>query len=117
MTVPEIKTETSPLKDTPAKKYLCSNYLFCNWDDHSGSLKTIVIVLFGTAGAITLGLLTQIYYGEYQIQPGGSVTSDSYECSEIGLDMLKRGGNAVDAAVATTFCLGVTNFHVTGLGG
>lgn len=31
--------------------------------------------------------------------------------------MLKKNGNAVDAAVASTLCMGVVNPHITGLGG
>ncbi|CAH1801096.1 unnamed protein product, partial [Owenia fusiformis] len=46
-----------------------------------------------------------------------AVTSDVAECSKVGRNILKRGGNAVDAAIATTFCMGVVKPHFTGLGG
>ena len=39
------------------------------------------------------------------------------ECSEIGLNMIERGGNAMDAAVAAMFCVGVVNAESSGLGG
>jgi len=39
----------------------------------------------------------------------GAVASENIICSEIGVYVLKDGGNAVDAAVATTFCVGVVN--------
>jgi gamma-glutamyltranspeptidase/glutathione hydrolase/leukotriene-C4 hydrolase len=39
----------------------------------------------------------------------GAVASENIRCSDIGVDVLKEGGNAVDAAVATTFCIGVVN--------
>ena len=39
----------------------------------------------------------------------GAVASENIQCSEIGVDVMKEGGNAVDAAVATTFCIGVVN--------
>lgn len=40
----------------------------------------------------------------------GAVASENGACSEMGVGVLKEGGNAVDAAIATTFCIGVTNF-------
>ena len=39
----------------------------------------------------------------------GAVASENILCSEIGVDVMKDGGNAVDAAIATTFCTGVVN--------
>ncbi|GAA1620651.1 gamma-glutamyltransferase [Kribbella alba] len=48
---------------------------------------------------------------------GGAVSSVDPEATNIGLDVLRRGGNAVDAAVATAAALGVTEPYSAGIGG
>jgi gamma-glutamyltranspeptidase / glutathione hydrolase len=48
---------------------------------------------------------------------GGAVSSVDAVASQVGIDVLKRGGNAADAAVATAAALGVTEPYSTGIGG
>lgn len=50
-------------------------------------------------------------------KPHGAVATDHADCSRIGTNLLQEGGNAIDAAVAATICMGVVGPHKTGLGG
>ncbi len=48
---------------------------------------------------------------------GGAVASDDVEATSAGLDVLRHGGNAIDAAVAVAATLGVADPFVAGIGG
>ncbi|CAH1184987.1 unnamed protein product [Phyllotreta striolata] len=47
----------------------------------------------------------------------GAVVSSGHGCADIGVSIMKKGGNAADAAIATLFCEGVAMSESTGLGG
>ncbi|CEF69007.1 Gamma-glutamyltranspeptidase family-containing protein [Strongyloides ratti] len=46
-----------------------------------------------------------------------AVSTDNGLCSEIGRDILKRGGNAIDSIIASLICIGTVNPQSSGLGG
>lgn len=47
----------------------------------------------------------------------GMVTSPHHLASQAGLDILKEGGSAIEAAVAMAACLAIVYPHMTGIGG
>ena len=59
------------------------------------------------------------YRGRGRVATGarGMVAADHGRCSDAGADVLRAGGCAVDAAVATALCQGVMNPMASGVGG
>ncbi|KAI6026195.1 nucleophile aminohydrolase [Pisolithus microcarpus] len=47
----------------------------------------------------------------------GAVASENKRCSDVGVELMKDGGNAVDAAIGAAFCIGVVNMFSSGIGG
>lgn len=55
--------------------------------------------------------------GRDDVGQNGIVSSGKYEASKIGKEIMENGGNAVDAAVAVGFALGLVEPNATGIGG
>lgn len=73
-----------------------------------------VVTTRGPSGGDIVGY-GQIHHPE--IGRGGMVVSQNEIATEVGVDILRKGGNAVDAAVATGFALAVTLPRAGNVGG
>ena len=75
---------------------------------------TMMLMLLIVSGA---GAVEGSRYEEAVRSGGGVISSESTAASEAGLQVLDEGGNAMDAAVTTTFALGVARPQSCGIGG
>lgn len=70
-----------------------------------------------TSLLIALFLTTSITINAQTYAKNGMVVSANKLSSQIGVDILKQGGNAIDAAIATAFSLAVTHPTAGNIGG
>jgi gamma-glutamyltranspeptidase / glutathione hydrolase len=80
------------------------------------------LVLGAIALFLVVSLLTRSFAVAQSSQSvalgrGGAVASVDRQATEIGIKVLREGGNAIDAAVATAAALGVTEPFSAGIGG
>lgn len=87
----------------------------CHLED-TAALRMIVVWMATVAVVVLVALIVEIVSQEHTVTVGDVVT-DHPSCSDIGKEILKLGGNAVDAAVAASLCLAVAVPHRAGLGG
>jgi gamma-glutamyltranspeptidase/glutathione hydrolase len=82
-----------------------------------GVFDLVVFVVGLCHGFVTIALALTWVFGPKEFWGHGMVITDFHDCSRVGKDVLVSGGSAVDAAVASAFCMCVHYPHVASLGG
>ncbi|KAK6341443.1 hypothetical protein TWF696_008517 [Orbilia brochopaga] len=83
-------------------------------------MKSILAALLLTAlqsSVLVSGLPTELEGRHYEKDHRGAVASEMDVCSKVGIDLMRRGGNAADAMVGTVICVGTVGMYHTGIGG
>ena len=80
-------------------------------------MKSRIAIFFSLSIGISLFLGSYYSLNAQTYGQNGMVVSDHYLASEVGVAILKKGGNAIDATVATAFALAVTHPEAGNIGG
>jgi gamma-glutamyltranspeptidase/glutathione hydrolase len=98
-----------------ADKYITMRFLFRTL--RSSSSSSLLSFMAPLLSYLTSQLALSSPVHQYHAPKLGAVASESSICSNIGIDLLKAGGNAADALVGTVFCVGVIGCYHSGIGG
>ncbi|KAI1318952.1 hypothetical protein EDD11_005386 [Mortierella claussenii] len=83
------------------------------------SISGVLLVFLGVALLNKIGAVPGIERNTPSLIKAkhGAVATEEIHCSEIGVQVLKDGGNAMDAAIASCLCIGTVNMFSAGIGG
>ena len=82
----------------------------------SKGLRNIIVGGIIFSGVITLALIIQIAIGTTQVPSRIGIITSEQVCSDIGSQMVRKGGKSIDAFIASSLCLSVVNPFSSGLG-
>eukprot|EP00794_Sanderia_malayensis_P011955 gene11955-13192_t len=99
------KKESNELKSKEKKKNKCLP---------QDGFKFIVAGCVLFALSLTIGVVIDTFTKK-PVTGHGAVSSDSQICSDVGISILRQGGNAVDAAISSAICLAIVKPGSSGL--
>jgi Gamma-glutamyltranspeptidase len=92
--------------------------------------RNVIVCLLGVLllAFVVLGFVLWRFVDKWKMPTGGNkqilvhakhgaVATELDICSNLGVDILQEGGNAVDAAIASGICIGSINMFAAGIGG
>lgn len=103
------KNENTPIQ--PMKYFAQDSAM-----NSSKGLRNIIIGGMVFSGVITIALIIQIAIGTTQVPYRIGIVTQEKVCSDIGADMVHKGGKSIDAFIASSLCLGVVNPFSAGPG-
>ena len=101
------------------RDHYCCNFIFILSGTNDILMKILLIFFF----LFSQSIFSQQSYIDYQspfhpvVSNSGMVVSQNYLSSDIGIEILNQGGNAIDAAIAANAALGLMEPTGCGVGG